>query len=68
MLSTISYTPDPQLVKGETHSAFSNDRNKFHPIEQVDWNGNRYWKGMILKLTAWMMGQTFQFATIAAVL
>jgi hypothetical protein len=50
----------------ETYSAFNIDKNKVQPIEQVDWKGNRYWKGMILKLTAWMTGQTFQFANIAA--
>ena len=50
-----------------TYSALSNDKNKFHPIEHVDWNGSRYWNGIILKFTAWMIGHTFQFATIAAV-
>jgi hypothetical protein len=49
-----------------THSAFKRDKNKFHPIEHVDWNGNLYWKGTILKFTAWIIGHTFQFATIAA--
>jgi hypothetical protein len=29
-------------ISKSTHSAFRRDKNRFHPIEHVDWNGNLY--------------------------
>lgn len=50
-----------------TYSAFNSDMKTFQPIEQVDWNGRRYWNGITLKLTPWIIGHTFQLATMAAI-